>query len=149
MPERPNGVVLKTTVGQLTVGSNPTPSAMADAPRLEVDPESPRPPFEQVRSQLAGAISSGALAPEDRLPTIRQLAEDLGLAVNTVARAYRELETAGLVETRGRNGTFVVGAPSEARQTAARVTRDFVAEMHRLGITPAEMQAILRHELEP
>ena len=64
MPERPNGVVLKTTVGQLTVGSNPTPSAMTNAPLIVLDANSPRPPFEQVRSQLANAIAAGALAPE-------------------------------------------------------------------------------------
>jgi DNA-binding transcriptional regulator YhcF (GntR family) len=148
MPERPNGVVLKTTVGQLTVGSNPTPSAMADAPLLAVDPDSRRPPFEQVRSQLAGAIALGALAPEERLPPIRQLATELALATNTIARAYRELEAAGLVETRGRHGTFVVGAPTEARREAARVTRTYTIRMRDLGMTPAEILAMLRHELE-
>ena len=61
--------------------------------------------------------------------------------------SYRELEEAGLVETRGRNGTFVVGTPTEARQAAARLTRDFVTELRELGITPGEMQAMLRLEL--
>jgi DNA-binding transcriptional regulator YhcF (GntR family) len=142
-------VVLKTTVGQLTEGSNPSPSAMAHAPLPVVDPASSVPPFEQVRAQLADAIGSGALAAEDRLPTIRELAADLGLAVNTVARAYRELEAAGLVETRGRNGTFVVGTPTPARQQAAELTAAFVARLTDLGLTPAEIQAMVRHQLEP
>ena len=148
MPERPNGVVLKTTVGQLTEGSNPSPSAMPDALVLALDPRSTVPPFEQVRSQLANAIASGTLAAEERLPPIRALASELGLAVNTVARAYRELEAAGVVETRGRNGTVVVGPPTEARRAAARVTHDFVVEMTGLGIAPAEMVAMLQRELE-
>ena len=121
---------------------------MADPPLITVDADSSLPPFEQVRNQLASAIASGALAPEVRLPPIRELAGELGLAVNTVARAYRELEEGGLVETRGRNGTFVVGTPTQARQAAARLTRDFVLEMSELGITPAEMQAMLRLELD-
>ncbi|MGZ4688969.1 MAG: GntR family transcriptional regulator [Acidimicrobiia bacterium] len=115
---------------------------------LTIEPGSPVPPFEQVRSQLATAIASGAIPAEERLPPIRRLATELGLAVNTVARAYRELESAGLVETRGRNGTFVVGTPTEARRAAALVTRDYVERMRRLGIAPAETRAMLRRELE-
>ena len=119
----------------------------AGAP-IVIDPHASTPPFEQVRSQLADTIASGAMGVEERLPPIRQLALELGLAANTVARAYRELEAAGLVETRGRNGTVVVGTPNEARQQAAQATRDYVARMHDLGITPAETAAILRRELD-
>jgi DNA-binding transcriptional regulator YhcF (GntR family) len=122
---------------------------MPDPLELALDPSSSAPPFEQVRSQLASAIASGALAAEERLPPIRQLASQLGLAVNTVARAYRELEAAGVVETRGRNGTVVVGTPTEARRAAARVTQRFVLEMTGLGIGPAEMVAMLQRELDP
>ncbi|MBA2497097.1 MAG: GntR family transcriptional regulator, partial [Acidimicrobiia bacterium] len=64
---------------------------------VEVDGRSPVPPFEQLRGQLAGAIGAGRLPPGERLPTLRQLAADLGLAPNTVGRAYRELELAGLI----------------------------------------------------
>jgi GntR family transcriptional regulator len=148
MPERPNGVVLKTTVGQLTEGSNPSPSAMSASHQLAVDPDSSRPPFEQVRTQLSDAIASGALGAEERLPPIRQLATELGLAVNTVARAYRELESAGLVETRGRNGTFVVGAPTEIRRRALELTQAHIDRMRELGVTPTETLAMLRRELE-
>jgi DNA-binding transcriptional regulator YhcF (GntR family) len=113
-----------------------------------LDPDSTVAPFEQVRGQLATAIESAALGAAERLPPIRQLATDLGLATNTVARAYRELESAGLVETRGRNGTFVVGTPNEARRLGTEATRAFIARMRELGITPAEMQAMLRRELD-
>lgn len=69
------------------------------------------PPFEQIRSQVTELIATGALAPGTRLPTVRALAADLGIAVGTVARAYRELESAGFVESRRRHGTTVSGTP--------------------------------------
>ena len=74
---------------------------------LEVDPSGAVPPYEQIRAQLSGLITSGALPPGTRLPTIRQLAGDLGLAPGTVGRAYHELEQAALVTSRGRHGTRV------------------------------------------
>jgi DNA-binding transcriptional regulator YhcF (GntR family) len=70
---------------------------MTTRPALIVDTADPTPPYEQLRRQLAGLIRSGVLEPGGRLPPLRQLAADLGLAVGTVARAYRELESAGLV----------------------------------------------------
>lgn len=115
---------------------------------MSVDPDSTVPPFEQVRTQIADAIDSGTLPPATRLPTVRQLAADLGLAVNTVARSYRELELAGLIETRGRRGTFVAGAPSEARRLAVRAARDFIRRMQELDIGHAESLAIVRREIE-
>jgi DNA-binding transcriptional regulator YhcF (GntR family) len=115
---------------------------------LVLDPASPVPPFEQVRAQIAAAIEGGSLAPADRLPTVRKLAADLGLAVNTVARSYRELEIAGLLETRGRHGTFVAGRPSGTRKLAVREARQFVRRMQELGIGDAETFAILRREAE-
>ena len=80
---------------------------MSGPPLLRVDTGDPTPPYEQLRRQLAGLIGSGTLAPGDRLPPLRQLAADLGLAVGTVARAYRELESAGLVSSRRGGGTRV------------------------------------------
>ncbi|MCW2495845.1 GntR family transcriptional regulator [Jatrophihabitans sp.] len=115
---------------------------------FSLDPDSPVPPFEQVRAQLAAAIDTGALSPASRIPTVRKLAADLGLAVNTVARAYRELELAGLIETRGRNGTYVAGSNSPSRAAAARAARDFVRRMRDLGIGEAESLAIVRREIE-
>ena len=115
---------------------------------LVLDPQSPVPPYEQVRSQLAAAIESGRLRPAARLPTVRRLASDLGLAVNTVARAYRELEQAGLVETRGRQGSFVAGPPSQTRQLAVAAARAFLLRMQELGFDDAEAMVIVRHEAE-
>jgi DNA-binding transcriptional MocR family regulator len=77
-----------------------------------VDLSSPTPPYEQIRLQISALISAGGLTAGTRLPAVRRLAADLGLAAGTVARAYRELEQGGLIETRRRNGTVVVGLPA-------------------------------------
>lgn len=81
---------------------------------LRVDPRSAVPPYEQLRLQIVDLVRDGTLTAGTRLPTIRQLAGDLGLAGGTVARAYRELESAGVVATRGRHGTVIVGPPAGA-----------------------------------
>jgi DNA-binding transcriptional regulator YhcF (GntR family) len=74
---------------------------------VRVDPADPTPPFEQLRRQLVDEIQTGNLVAGDKLPSVRQLAGDLALAPGTVARAYGELETAGLVES-SRTGTRVI-----------------------------------------
>lgn len=114
---------------------------------VSLDPESGVPPFEQVRAQIANAIQVGTLPPASRMPTVRKLAAELGVATNTVARSYKELELAGLIETRGRNGTFVAGT-SPSRSAASAAARDFVRKMQQLGITDAESLAIVRREIE-
>jgi DNA-binding transcriptional regulator YhcF (GntR family) len=81
---------------------------------LQVDTSSPIPPYEQIRAQIQAMVASGALGAGTRLPPIRQLAGDLGLATNTVGRAYRELELEGMVEARGRHGTVVTGPAAMA-----------------------------------
>ncbi|MGA8788570.1 MAG: GntR family transcriptional regulator [Paenarthrobacter sp.] len=78
---------------------------------ITVDLSDPVPPYEQIRRQLSSLITVGILEPGNRLPTVRSLAADLGIAAGTVARAYKELEQAGLIESRRRNGTVVVGPP--------------------------------------
>lgn len=101
---------------------------------LVVDPGTAEPPFEQVRRQVAAGAADGSLPPGHKLPTVRQLAADLGLAVNTVARAYRELEADGVIETHGRRGTFVaavVAVDEDTRVSAAR----YVADARRAGLS--------------
>lgn len=78
---------------------------------LEIDARSAVPPYEQLRQQVTALVVGGALVVGARLPAIRQLANDLGLAGGTVARAYRELESDGVVSTHGRHGTIVAGPP--------------------------------------
>jgi DNA-binding transcriptional regulator YhcF (GntR family) len=114
---------------------------------IVIDAASPVPPYEQLRAQFAAQIRAGTLAVGTRLPTIRHLASDLGLAVNTVGRSYRELEEAGLIETRGRGGSFVSAAGEEARERAGRAAEDFAAVVTSLGIDTSEALRIVRAAL--
>ncbi|MEU2168672.1 GntR family transcriptional regulator [Micromonospora chersina] len=116
--------------------------------RVRIDQDSPVPPYEQVRGQLAGMIGDGRLAVGTRLPAVRQLAADLGLAVNTVARAYRELESAGLVETRGRHGTVVAPGRDDAADRLHRSAVAYAAEALRLGVPPERAVALVRAALD-
>lgn len=79
---------------------------------LRVDLSSPVPVYEQIRSQVSALVAVGGLRPGDRLPASRDLARDLGIAVGTVQRAYRELEASGAVTSRRRVGTVVAGPPA-------------------------------------
>lgn len=110
---------------------------------IVIDPRSPVPPFEQLRTQMTDAMVSGELAPGSRLPTVRRLAEDLGIAPGTVARAYRELESTGFIETRGRNGTFVAPRGDETERRAQRAAADFVAQMRALRVDGATTVALV------
>ena len=110
---------------------------------IDLDSTSSIPPFEQIRSQVADHVTSGALQPGDRLPTVRRLAEELGVATNTVARAYRELEQSGVIETRGRGGSFVTGDQVTSRAKAAAVA--YLAETKALGLSSAEALALVRN----
>jgi DNA-binding transcriptional regulator YhcF (GntR family) len=91
-------------------------------------------PYEQVRAQISEQARSGALPVGYRLPTVRGLAESLGLAANTVAKAYRALESDGVIETRGRNGTYVAAAGSAAERELASAARAYAERAHRLGL---------------
>ncbi len=104
---------------------------------LVVDPASPTPPFEQLRTQIVGLVHDGELPPGARLPTVRRLAGDLGIAPNTVARAYRELEQAGVIETRGRHGTDVAHRDDTTAQ-AAEAAAVYAERVRELGIPRAE-----------
>ncbi|EPD83573.1 MULTISPECIES: GntR family transcriptional regulator [unclassified Microbacterium] len=114
---------------------------------IVIDPASAVPPFEQLRRQLIDDVSSGALSAGTRLPTVRRLAEDLGLAPGTVARAYRELEAAGIIETRGRNGTFVAPQGDAALREAQRAAASFVDQVRTLRIDPEQALALVQAAL--
>ena len=115
--------------------------------RLAVDTASPVPPYEQIRTQLAELIETGVLAEGARLPAIRQLAGDLGLAAGTVARAYRELETSGHVVSRVRHGTTVAArprpSPAESRARLAEAARAYAGVVRALGLTREQAIAAL------
>ena len=104
---------------------------------LTIDPSLPAPLYEQLRDQLIEQINGGELAPGDKLPPVRQLAAELDLAPNTVARTYKELEAAGYLQTRGRNGTTVAEdlAGNETHRKASALTSDYLEAMAALGFT--------------
>ncbi|WP_159798468.1 GntR family transcriptional regulator [Puerhibacterium puerhi] len=121
---------------------------------LRVDLEAATPVFEQIRAQVAALVAVGALRPGDRLPASRDLARDLGVAVGTVQRAYRELEAQGVVRSRRRAGTVVTGDVSAARDAAAAVTaglledvRALVRAARELGVGDAELLTLVRGAL--
>jgi DNA-binding transcriptional regulator YhcF (GntR family) len=114
---------------------------------IDIDPTSSVPPYEQLRARITVLARDGGLPAHTRLPTVRRRATDLGLAANTVARAYRELEAGGVVETRGRLGTFVrspTGAlPDPAREAAAV----YASRTRELGVPPQRALDLARAAL--
>ncbi len=120
---------------------------------LTVDLGAATPPYEQLRTQVAGHIATGQLVPGERLPTIRALAGDLGIAAGTVARAYRELEAAGLVQTRRRTGTVVTSGPLAPSAAVRRAASDYAGMARRYGLSEVEaldlVRAAIRHDPTP
>lgn len=114
---------------------------------IVVDPASFIPPFEQVRAQLAQRIRGGELAAGERLPTVRRLAADLGLAVNTIARSYRELEAEGLVETRGRNGTVVSWSLEADQKELEHAAATFASRVRAMGVPPQDALRLIDRAL--
>ena len=130
------------------MSGNPHADPATAAPLLLVDPAGPVPPYEQIRLGLARQITEGDLPVGTALPTVRGLAADLGVAANTVARAYRELEAAGLVETAGRRGTRVAAHGDAVRAEAAQAAARFAQVIGRLGLSTAEALGVVRAALE-
>lgn len=112
---------------------------------VHIDASSAAAPYDQIKQQLAAAVASGELAAGDKLPTVRKLAADLGLAANTVARAYRELEASGLLETRGRAGTFVKGAGAD--RAAREAAWEYAERIRNLGLSAEDAVALVRRAL--
>jgi len=114
---------------------------------VTVDVLAATPPYEQVRTQIAGHIRAGTLRPGERLPVVRALAADLGVATNTIARAYRELEAGGLVTTRRRVGTIVQAVESPAPPKLQEQARAFVAGARDAGLADDEIVDLIRGTL--
>jgi GntR family transcriptional regulator len=105
---------------------------------VDIDTDSSVPPFEQLRSQVARQVADGTMPAGTRLATVRQLAADLGLAANTVARAYRELEADGVIETHGRRGTFVRSGTAPDTRSVHDAATQYVAQARQAGLTCPE-----------
>ncbi len=111
---------------------------------LSVDRTTGVPASEQLRRQVVDHVASGTLVPGERLPPVRRLAADLGIAAGTVAKAYRELEAAGVVETHGRGGTVVATTGGGPEQLAQRAALAYLAELARLGVGTEEAARLVR-----
>lgn len=119
---------------------------------FRIDPASSEAPFAQLRGQILDQVSDGTLVPGDRMPSVRRLAQELGIAPNTVARSYSELEAEGVLEGRGRTGTFVRAGVAEGRAASAGASARAAAERYAeatrsLGLSPAEALALVRGAL--
>ena len=114
---------------------------------VTLDMTAATPPYEQVRTQLAGHIRTGQLRVGEKLPVVRALAADLGVATNTIARAYRELEAGGLVTTRRRVGTIVQAPPTPADPALQRAALDFVRDARNAGLADEEVVDLVRGTL--
>ena len=109
-----------------------------------VDPHSTTPVYEQLVECVLRDVSAGELVVGDRIPPVRTLAAELGLAAGTVAKAYREMETRGIIETHGRKGTFIAQSRDDREATAARAASRFLDEvLGELHYTPEEAVALV------
>jgi len=116
---------------------------------VSIDPRDQTPIYAQLERGLRAAIATGRLRPGDQLPTVRQLAVDLRVNANTVARVYAELERANVLETRRGVGSFVIATPLHARSPREhdRRLRAFatkvLADAAAAGFTPGQLVAEL------
>jgi GntR family transcriptional regulator len=111
------------------------------------------PAYRQIIDQVRAGLASGALFPGDQLPTVRQLAVDLEINPNTVVRAYRELDLAGLLETHQGTGTFIAqrqpkGNTAERRRQLSQLVGEFLARAGTAGFSIEELLEELQ-ELVP
>ena len=114
--------------------------------KFQIDLTNHTPIYLQIMSQVMHAVASGELAPGEQLPTVRQLAADLRVNFNTVARAYRQLDEEGIISTQHGRGTFILEPAS--RQDSARLRKQdlallaqyFVEEARKLDVSPDEVR---------
>lgn len=114
---------------------------------LTISPEHPEGAAAQIHEQIARAVSEGTLVAGVRLPSVRALAAELGVAANTVAKAIKSLEAAGIVSTHGRNGTRVE-SPSRAIGQAQGAARAFAEHAKAAGLTQQECHSMLDAALD-
>ena len=118
--------------------------------QIELDFRSGIPIYVQIMDQIKHLIASGVLHSGDQLPTVRQLATDLRVNFNTVARAYRLLDEAGMISTQHGRGTYILEEPEHdsdklRKQALEGLTRSYLAESHRLGFSPDEVSELFGH----
>lgn len=121
--------------------------------KFNIDPESSVPIYIQIEDSIHSLIAAGQLQPGEQLPTIRELAADIRVNLNTVARAYFELDKEGVISTQRGRGTFVSGKPDESQIAKKRqkllhsIIESALEEAHRLGYSAEEIKIAFEEEL--
>lgn len=121
---------------------------------IEINFTSHIPIYVQLIDQIKHQIATGELSPGDQLPTVRQLAADLRVNFNTIARAYRSLDEEGVISTQHGRGTFILEPQSEEtaeamrRKSLERLTMYYLIEADRLSNTPQEVSAIVSEKIQ-
>jgi GntR family transcriptional regulator len=122
--------------------------------RIEIDKSAPVPLHDQIKEQILGLIHAGQLKTGDQLPTMRALSIELAVNFNTVALAYRELDSQGVITTRRGEGTFVTKTPAESEMQQIRQSKlqslveSLFDEASRLGYSVAEVQRAVGQQQE-
>jgi len=121
---------------------------------LHLDFRSGLPIYIHVMNQIEQQVSGGTLKPDDQLPTVRALASELRVNFNTIARAYRLLDEAGIISTQQGRGTYIIEKPPPEvekrlrRQTLEALARQYIGESKRLGFSDAEIAQMVRDRLK-
>lgn len=121
--------------------------------KLQLDFRSGVPIYLQIVDQIKQMLISGELKPEDQLPTVRQLAAELRVNFNTIARAYRILDEAGLISTQQGRGTYILSGPDQQaveyirEQTLEELTRQYLSQAQKYGCSAEDIRRILEAEL--
>lgn len=121
---------------------------------VELDFRSHIPIYVQIVERIRHLVATGVLKPGEQLPTVRQMAADLRVNFNTIARAYRLLDEAGVISTQQGRGTYVLEPPppEQARhlrqQALEALTRSFLADADRLSFEPEEITQIMERMVE-
>lgn len=127
---------------------------MNDPLLIQLDFQADAPIYEQIVEQVRQRIAGGALQPGDQLPTVRQMAADLRVNFNTVARAYRMLDDAGLISTQQGRGTYILEPGDPQRHTLLReqilaeLAQRSLREARQLGFSPDEIRQAMQDQIE-
>ncbi|MEW6715974.1 MAG: GntR family transcriptional regulator [Chloroflexota bacterium] len=121
--------------------------------QIELDFRSKVPIYIQIMDQIKHLVATGVLRPGDQLPTVRQVATDLRVNFNTIARAYRQLDEEGLISTQHGRGTYILEQPTEENSELLRrhdlewITRHYLNEAARLEYSAEKVQKVFEHYL--
>ena len=120
---------------------------------FQIESDSKVPIYIQLEDQIRSMIAAGQLQPGDQLPTIRELAANLRVNYNTIARVYLDLDRDGIISTQRGRGTFVAGVPDEEQIAQQRqeklqaIVRSALDEARALGYEPGEVVVVFSEEL--